>query len=287
MDPFCAPLRIEVEPGEYCGFGLGGSRNTGVFWDLTEIVMSANLTIGTCERMALHVYALGCIDFDTFRSFQRRLQYEIAEGRQHGVLILCEHPSLISVGRQGSRSHIRVESEELQLRGWPIRWVNRGGGCILHGPGQIAIYAILPLDRLNLGIAPYLERLNATVGDLLGDFSIHQAIHGSEAGVRIGSRLVAAVGVTVRDWITGYGVYLNVDPLLENYYEVRTNGEWDEPMTSLERERRGPVRPALVRERLIEHFQAQFGFKRSVFFSDHPALSGLRENGATTKKVLT
>lgn len=234
--------------------------------------MSEKLTIGAGDPMTLHVYALGCIDFDTLRHFQRRLQFEIGEERRRGALILCEHPSLISVGRQGSRSHIRLEPEELRKRGWPIRWVNRGGGCILHGPGQLAIYSILPLDRLEMGITQYLETLNATVSDTLGEFSIHRAIHTSEAGVRIGARLVAAVGVTVRDWITGYGAYLNVYPPLAYYYDISIDGKADEPMTSLERERRGPVRSALVRERLIEHYQTRFGFAHSVFFSDHPAL---------------
>jgi hypothetical protein len=45
-------------------------------------------------------------------------------------------------------------------------------------------------------------------------------------------------------------------------------------MTSLVRERRGLVRPALVRERLLEHFAARFGFGRMSLFSDHAALRG-------------
>jgi hypothetical protein len=43
-------------------------------------------------------------------------------------------------------------------------------------------------------------------------------------------------------------------------------------MTSLERERGGPVRPSLVRERLIEHFRNRFDFARVTLFTDHPAL---------------
>jgi lipoyl(octanoyl) transferase len=249
--------------------------------------MAEKLPIGTRLDLTLHVYALGCVDFDALLAFQRRLQYEISEERTHAALILCEHPSLISVGRRGSRSHIYVEADDLHLRGWPIRWVNRGGGCILHGPGQLALYPILPLDRLNLSIAQYLHRLNLAVSDLLGEFSLHADIATSEAGVRIGPRLVSALGVTVRDWITGYGAYLNVYPPLGHYADIVTDLEAGQPMTSLERERKGPVRPAHVRQRLIEHFQARFGFEHCAFFSDHPALPGLRESHQATKKVLT
>jgi lipoyl(octanoyl) transferase len=249
--------------------------------------MSEKLPIGTRPNLTLHVYALGCVDFDALLAFQRRLQYEISEERTHAALILCEHPSLISVGRRGSRSHIRLEADELHLRGWPIRWVNRGGGCILHGPGQLALYPILPLDHLQLGIAQYLHTINLALADLLGEFSLHADIATSETGVRIGPRLVAALGVTVRNWITGYGAYLNVYPPLGHYADVATDLETGLPMTSLERERKGRVRPALVRQRLIEHFQARFGFERCVFFSDHPALPGPRESQSATKKVLT
>ena len=72
----------------------------------------------------------------------------VAGDRDSACLILCEHPPLITVGRQGSRGHIRFDTEELFVRGWPVRWVNRGGGCLLHLPGQLAIYPILPLARL-------------------------------------------------------------------------------------------------------------------------------------------
>jgi hypothetical protein len=46
-------------------------------------------------------------------------------------------------------------------------------------------------------------------------------------------------------------------------------------MTSLARERRGPLRPALARERLVEHFARVFGFADPDVFFSHPALPGI------------
>ena len=83
-------------------------------------------------------------------------------------------------------------------------------------------------------------------------------------------RLLAAVGIAVRDLVTYYGAALNVNPSLRPFRLVHCGG--DGPMTSLERERRGPVRPSLVRERLVEHFAVRFPFARTVLFSDHPSL---------------
>jgi lipoate-protein ligase B len=94
----------------------------------------------------------------------------------------------------------------------------------------------------------------------------------SERGLWIGNRPIAALGAAVRDWVTYYGGWLNVNPDLELFRQVRCGRRGDGPMTSLERERRGPLRPSLVRERLLEHFTARFGFARTALFFDHPSL---------------
>jgi lipoyl(octanoyl) transferase len=248
--------------------------------------MSADLPDGTLDDRTLQVYLLGRVDFDTLLRFQRWLHFEISGDRKKAALIVCEHSPLITVGRQGSRSHIRLEPDDLRLRGWPIRWVNRGGGCILHLPGQLALYPILPLDQLRLGITDYLRRLNDTVRGLLGEFSVHAGIQTADDGLRVGPRLLSAIGISVRDWVTSYGVYLNVQPALDPFHHVNVSAHDQVPMTSLERERRGPVRPALVRERLIEQFRARFGFSRVALFSSHPALGGALQRCPAKKKVM-
>src|SRR5262245_61745678 len=83
----------------------------------------------------LQVYLLGAVDFEAALSLQRRLVYEVTGDRACAALVLCEHPPLITVGRQGSHAHILCGPEELRSRRWRIRWVNRGGGCLLHLPG--------------------------------------------------------------------------------------------------------------------------------------------------------
>src|SRR3954454_12447761 len=88
----------------------------------------------------LEVYLLGLVDFEEVQQLQRRLVYDLGE-RGGGSLLLCEHPPTISVGRSGSRAHIVPDDEELRAMGIKVHWVNRGGGCILHLPGQLAVYA--------------------------------------------------------------------------------------------------------------------------------------------------
>ncbi|HEV3258356.1 MAG TPA: lipoyl(octanoyl) transferase LipB [Gemmataceae bacterium] len=219
----------------------------------------------------LQAYLLGLVDFESALAFQRRLVYDVAGDRSSAALVLCEHPPVITVGRMGSRRHILCEPEELRSRRWRVCWVNRGGGCLLHVPGQLAVYPVLALDQLGLGLQAYLDRLQETLVAVLDDFGVRGQTRPGRPGVWVGSRLIAGTGIAVRDWVTYYGAALNVNPELHSFRLVHSGG--DEPMTSLVRERRGPLRPALVRERLLEHFTDRFGFSRTALFSDHPALN--------------
>ncbi|MCI0461256.1 MAG: lipoyl(octanoyl) transferase LipB [Gemmataceae bacterium] len=220
----------------------------------------------------LQVYLLGTVDFEAVLALQRRLVYEVAGDRQRAALILCEHPPLVSVGRQGSRAHILCDADELRARQWAVRWVNRGGGCWLHTPGQLAIYPVLALDQLGLTIPAYLERLHGTLLDLAADFTVTAETGADHPGIWAGGRLLAGVGIAVRDWVAYYGAVVNVNPALAPFRLVQCGGKGEAPMTSLERERRGPIRPTLVRERFVEHFTARFALEWTTFFTDHPSL---------------
>jgi lipoyl(octanoyl) transferase len=221
----------------------------------------------------LQVYLLGTMDFEAAQAFQKRLLFQAAGDRHNSYLVICEHPPLITVGREGSRTHIRCEPDELRTRRWSVRWVNRGGGCLLHLPGQMAVYPVLALDHWHLSLPEYLNRLHQVLIALLDDFHIAARPRAEQSGLWVGARMIAGVGVAVWDWVTYYGAYLNVNPDLEPYRRIRSANSDDGAMTSLERERRGPLRSSLVRQRLVEHFAAQFEFSRTAVFFDHPSLS--------------
>lgn len=220
----------------------------------------------------LQAYLLGTVDFDAALSLQKFLVYQTSGARNTAALLLCEHPPLITVGRSGSRAHILCEPDEMAARRWNVRWVNRGGRCVLHVPGQLAIYPVLALDHLGLGVQAYLDRLHQVLIDVLDDFGLRGQMRHDTSGVWVNGRLVAEVGVAVRDWIAYYGAYFNINTDPELFRRIRSGGHDDTAMTSLERERRGPLRPSLVRERLLDHFARRFDFGRTVLFSDHPHL---------------
>ncbi|HEY1378669.1 MAG TPA: lipoyl(octanoyl) transferase LipB [Gemmataceae bacterium] len=221
----------------------------------------------------LQVYLLGAVDFDDMLRCQRRLVYEASGDRSRAVLILCEHAPLISVGREGSRDHIDFEPHELAARQWPVRWVNRGGGCLLHLPGQLAVYPILALDRLGLDLRGYLDRLHSVLVDVVTKMEVPAVVRPGQPGVWANGRLLAHVGVAVREWVTYFGAGLNVHPDLGPFRQVAVAGPGEPPMTSLVREHHEPVRDAAVRQRLVEVFAKRFGFARTSLFHTHPALT--------------
>ena len=232
--------------------------------------MAAELP-GASESV-LRAYMFGLMDFDAALHLQRRFVDQVQGERSRAFVMLCEHPPQISVGREGSWAHMQAPTGEMRTNGLPVRWVNRGGGCILHQPGQLAIYSIMALDRRDLTIPAYLDKLHQSLADALHDFCLSVQPNLNQRDVCVAGRAIAHVGVAVSQWVSYFGAVLNINPDLSAWRRTR----WENPnwptMTSIERERRGPLRQALLRERLLEHFATRFGFERTSLFMDHPSL---------------
>ncbi|MCI0705800.1 MAG: lipoyl(octanoyl) transferase LipB [Planctomycetia bacterium] len=217
----------------------------------------------------LSAYLLGRLEFDTLLALQRRLVYDITGDRDTAAVVMCDHPTSITVGREGSATHIRPNPDELSTRGWPVEWVSRGGGVMLHVPGQVACYPIFALDMLGLTVNRYVSELQELAVDLLREFGVEGTPEPDRPGVRANGRRIAHVGVAVRSWVSCFGLIVNVNPDLAPFREVRCDGD-ALPMTSLQRESPLRVRVSGVRQRLLELITTRFGFTRVSVFHNHP-----------------
>ena len=216
----------------------------------------------------LQVHLLGCAAFEDVLSLQRRLLHQIENDRSQSALIVCEHEPTITVGRLGSRSHIHIELEEMRVRGWHVRWLNRGGGCVFHVPGQLAIYPIVALDRLGFNMQDYLERMTTVARELLEDYMVRAQFDAATGQMFVNERPIAVLGAAVRHWVSYHGLFFNVQPDLDLLRRVRS-AAGALPMTSLERERHSPVAMQRMRERAIELVAEQFGCAQTAVFFDH------------------
>jgi lipoyl(octanoyl) transferase len=219
----------------------------------------------------LEVYLLGVVDFGEVQHLQRRLSYDLGESGG-GTMILCEHPPLITVGRSGSRAHVRPDDRSLHKAGIRTQWVNRGGGCVMHLPGQLCGYLMLPLQRLGLSVQQYVDGLHQAIIRVLAEFDLDGSTHDTLPGVFLGKARVASVGVSVGRWITGYGFTLNVGPYLGAFELIEEPGIGSEPLrqTSMESRRQRPAPMSRVREAVIRAVESTFDLTWHHVYTDHP-----------------
>jgi lipoyl(octanoyl) transferase len=223
---------------------------------------------------AVETFLLGQIPFDAALALQQRLVFEIS-GRTDGqiALLLCEHPNVITVGRLGSRAHIHLSERALASRQWEVRWVNRGGGCLLHAPGQLAVYPIVPLACHGFSVGEYLQRLQDGILATLADLGIAGQTRAGSHGIWGRTGQLVSLGVAVKSWTTYFGAYINVDPSLQPFRSIQSDAFGLTPAGSLAAERRQPVRMAAVRATIVHHLATALGCQRYHLYTGHPLLA--------------
>lgn len=221
---------------------------------------------------SLEVFLLGAVDFESALRLQERFRDEvIARNDRLGGLFICEHPPIVTIGREGSQSHLRRDVSELQKLGIDVRWLNRGGGAWMQSPGQVAAYPIVPLQRLGIGLAEFRRRLEQAVLDVCRE--LHVAAHriDDEPGVFCSLGQIATVGVAVRSWVTTHGVTLNVRPDLSLVRATRPNSRGLRP-TSLEAARQRLTAIPQVRESLVRNLAERLGYEQTHLYTHIPGL---------------
>jgi lipoyl(octanoyl) transferase len=228
---------------------------------------------------------LGRVPFEAAAALQERLVYEaggLAEPRI--VVLMCEHPDLITVGRAGSRGHVRFSNDQLKHEQLSLRWVGRGGGCVLHAPGQLAVYPIVPLNLLGWTVGEYLRRFQRGLVEGFAEVNVRGEMHDGSFGVWGRSGLLANVGVAVRGGITCHGAFINVNPAMRRYAFVDVFPPHSDPengksvMGCLLAERQAAVRMSGVRAALVKTLSAAFDCERYHLFTGHPWLSSAPAN---------
>jgi lipoyl(octanoyl) transferase len=178
------------------------------------------------------------------------------------------------VGRSGSRVHIGPDDETLRSLGITVHWVNRGGGCVLHLPGQLATYFALPLESFGLNLQEYLDRLHSTMIQVLDEFDLAGSVRADLPGVFSGPARIGTVGVAVSRSIAYHGLTLNVGPYLDGFDVLDEPGIGREPLryTSMESRRQRPTLMSKVREALIRNVEQVFGLDRHHVYTRHPMI---------------
>jgi lipoyl(octanoyl) transferase len=199
------------------------------------------------------------------------LQCELVEARKANaipdVLLFCEHPHVITLGRNGKREHLRANDRLLAQMKAEFHSTERGGDITYHGPGQIVGYPILDLAEHRRDIRWYVGQLEETMIRATRDFGIESHRVPGKHGIWVGpangtaaAEKLAALGVHLSRWVTSHGFAYNVSTDLRYFDLIVPCGIQDARATSLERILGAAVETGEAKARLSAHFADVFGF---------------------------
>ncbi|MET0214430.1 MAG: lipoyl(octanoyl) transferase LipB [Vicinamibacterales bacterium] len=209
----------------------------------------------------LEVRRLGIVPYADALALQRALVEERRANRLPDLLILLQHPPVITVGVRGDggRSHIVADTDRLAALGVAVSETGRGGDVTYHGPGQIVGYPILDLRPDRCDVHRYVRDVEEVMIRTCVDYGVPAGRIAGLTGAWVGPDKIGAIGVRISRWITSHGFAFNVSIDLGYFDLIVPCGIADRGVTSLQRVLGRSVNVANVEESLICHFAAVFG----------------------------
>ena len=214
----------------------------------------------------LEVIEAGTVPYVEGLEWQRRLADERISGRlDHDVLLLLEHPPVVTLGRGSHAEHV------LRPAGIDVVEVERGGDVTYHGPGQLVGYPIIDLRNYKQDLHWYLRTLEQTLIQALDFLGIPAETNKGFTGVWTRGRKIASIGIHVKQWVTWHGFALNVATDLAEFQRIVPCGIQGVEMTSVERETGNGERKTLWDDSINAVTR---GFERILGVTIHPSPEG-------------
>jgi lipoyl(octanoyl) transferase len=226
---------------------------------------------------------LGRIAYGEAAALQQRLVAARKTGAAPDLLLFCEHPHVITLGRNGKREHLRVSEDLLRQQRVEFHHSNRGGDITYHGPGQIVGYPVLDLNGIRRDVVWYVRQLEQSMIEATSSFGIRafrvpgrtgvwvEGYAGGDAGSAREEKL-AAIGVHISRWVTSHGFAYNVCTDLRFFDLITPCGIAGCRATSLEKLLGCSVPRADAIARLSGGFSETFGLE--LVPADTAELSG-------------
>ena len=180
---------------------------------------------------------LGRLEYGEALELQRNIARDrIAGTIPQDVLLLLEHPPVVTLGRGSKERNLVASPEFLKSKGVELFEVERGGDVTFHGPGQLVGYPIIDLKRHREDLHWYLRKIEEALINTLADYGIPGERNTAYTGVWTRGKKIASIGVHARDWVTWHGFALNVTTDLSFFDLIIPCGIDGVVMTSIARE---------------------------------------------------
>lgn len=211
------------------------------------------------------VIDLGLVDYAEACKLQTRVVTARKAGALEDLLLLCEHPHVITLGRNGKRGNLLANENVLRQKGIAYFETSRGGDITYHGPGQIVGYPILNLGAIKRDVVWYVRMLEEVMIRASADFSLTARREEGKTGIWVGegaaAEKLAAIGVHISRWVTSHGFAYNVATDLRYFELIVPCGIVERKATSLEKLLRRQVDSDDAKRPLIKHFGEVFGLE--------------------------
>lgn len=209
----------------------------------------------------LEIRRLGVVRYQDALALQRRLVEERRAGQVPDLLLLLQHPPVITLGVKGDggRSNIVADVAQLAQLGIEVSETGRGGDVTYHGPGQMVGYPIVDLRPDRCDVHRYVRDLEEVMIRLCADYGVAARRLDGLTGAWIDDDKVGAIGVRISRWITSHGFAFNVNTNLEHFNLIVPCGISNRGATSLQRAVGRDVSSAEVETAAVRHFCDVFG----------------------------
>ena len=165
----------------------------------------------------LTIRNLGLQDYDiTWQAMQRFTHERTTDTNDE--LWIVEHPSIYTLGLSGKREHL------LTIGNIPFINSDRGGQVTYHGPGQIIIYVLLDIKRLNLGIHQLVKILEQSMISVLAQHDISGLSRIDAPGVYVNDQKIGSIGLRIKKNCSYHGLSLNNNMDLRPFDHINTCG---------------------------------------------------------------
>ena len=197
---------------------------------------------------------LGLCDYATAWQRQQQVHAQVLAGDRPNTILLVEHPTVVTLGKNARPEHLLVTSAILESAGIALVETDRGGEVTGHEPGQLVVYPILRLTDYRLSPRKYVCLLEKSVIATLAKFGVRGQIDPEYPGVWVGQRKVCAIGIRIKQRISMHGIALNVCNDLRVFESMVPCGISGRSVTSMSSLTRDHLTTAGVKEEFLKIF---------------------------------
>jgi lipoyl(octanoyl) transferase len=212
---------------------------------------------------------VGLMGYAEAWELQKRVVATRKSGAIEDVLLLCEHPHVITLGRNGKRENLLASEQVLRQKGVEFHASDRGGDITYHGPGQLVGYPILNLAAIRKDVVWYVRMLEEAMIRATAEFAVAAGRVEGKTGIwvrgsqptQVTEEKLGAIGVHISRWVTSHGLAYNVSTDLRFFDLIVPCGITGRKATSLEKILGRAVSREEVMQPLVRNFGEVFGLE--------------------------